>query len=301
MSKTSVKTTKPKTMSADKRELFNAQGESRGFYSTRNTLNELTGKEWVYWSKSVINKVYPPNCQHALRSQHGAQKPPDLCADLIRIFTKQGETVLDPFAGVGGTLLGAAQAGRKALGIELNPRWIEIYHEVCRLEKINTETMLQGDSLSKLDELKQQHFQADFLLTDVPYWQMDKVSKSKGKFKKVGEEGRANRQSKLSAFNATSYPDKATWLLQMELVFRKASELIKPKKYLAVFIGDMYFNKQYHFLTADLAQVLQALNLTMKANIVWYDVSKALHVYGYLYEYIPSLIHQNVLIFYKEH
>jgi DNA modification methylase len=284
----------------DKLELFNEQGTSRGFYSKRNVLNDLTGKEWVYWSKSVINKAYPPNCQLALRSRHGAQKPPDLCADLIRVFTKQGETVLDPFAGVGGTLLGAALAERKALGIELNPQWIEIYHEVCCLEEIECQRMLHGDSLEKLDELYAEDFKADFILTDVPYWQMDKVIKSKGKFKKVGEESKENRKSKLSSFNSTHYVDKATWLEQMQEIFRKASLLLKPKKYLAVFIGDMYFNKQYHFLSADLAQALEQLTLTMKANLVWYDVSKALHVYGYLYEYIPSLIHQNILIFYKK-
>src|SRR5207247_7707262 len=47
-------------------------------------------------------------------------------------FSKSGELVLDPFAGVGGTLLGAAIARgpRRALGIELDPRWIAIYDRV---------------------------------------------------------------------------------------------------------------------------------------------------------------------------
>ncbi len=52
-------------------------------------------------------------------------------ARLIEFFTRPGELVLDPFAGVGGTLLGAAIARgpRRALGFELNPRWAEIYAE----------------------------------------------------------------------------------------------------------------------------------------------------------------------------
>jgi hypothetical protein len=61
----------------------------------------------------------------------------------------------------------------------------------------------------------------------------------------------------------------------------------------------MYNNGKYHFLTADLALVLDDLDITMKANLTWYDVSKSLHVYGYLYEYIPSLIHQNILVYRK--
>ena len=53
-------------------------------------------------------------------------------ARLIEFFTKTGELVLDPFAGVGGTLLGAAIARgpRRALGFELEPRWAEVYDEV---------------------------------------------------------------------------------------------------------------------------------------------------------------------------
>ena len=55
-------------------------------------------------------------------------------ARLIEFFTEAGELVLDPFAGVGGTLLGAAIARgpRRALGIELDPRWVAIYETVVR-------------------------------------------------------------------------------------------------------------------------------------------------------------------------
>ena len=96
----------------DKIELFDDQGVSRGFYSPKNRVNDLTGKEWVFWTRSVITKPYPPNMQHKLRSRHGGQKPPELCRDIINIFTKKGGSVLDPFMGVGGVLLGAALAGR---------------------------------------------------------------------------------------------------------------------------------------------------------------------------------------------
>ena len=98
----------------------------------RNTLNELTGEEWLYFTKSVWTTAYPSELGHALRKAHGANKPPRLMARLIEFFTRTGELVLDPFAGVGGTLLGAAIARgpRRALGIELAPRWAEVYQRV---------------------------------------------------------------------------------------------------------------------------------------------------------------------------
>src|SRR3989344_6261564 len=125
----------------DKIEHFDKDGKSRGFYSGKNRLNNLTGKEWQYWSKSVINKNYPINFQHKLRNQHGGQKPPHLCADLIKVFTKKGMKVLDPFAGVGGTLLGAGLCDRKAVGIEINKKCVDIYKKVCKLEKIELQDM----------------------------------------------------------------------------------------------------------------------------------------------------------------
>src|SRR5215213_7492425 len=100
----------------------------------RNTLNELTGEEWLYFTKSVWTTAYPSELGHALRKEHGANKPPRLMARLIEFFTKSGDLVLDPFAGVGGTLLGAAIARgpRRAIGIELLPRWAAVFADVVR-------------------------------------------------------------------------------------------------------------------------------------------------------------------------
>ncbi len=99
-----------------------------------NTLNELSGEEWLYFTKSVWSSAYPSELGHERRKAHGANKPPRLMARLIEFFTRSEELVLDPFAGVGGTLLGAAIARgrRQALGIELEPRWATIYDEVVR-------------------------------------------------------------------------------------------------------------------------------------------------------------------------
>jgi hypothetical protein len=97
-----------------------------------NTLNELPGEEWLYFTKSLLTTAYPSELGHAERKAHGANKPPRLMARLIEFFSRTGELVLDPFAGVGGTLLGAAIARgpRRALGIELDPRWATVYERV---------------------------------------------------------------------------------------------------------------------------------------------------------------------------
>lgn len=275
----------------------------RGIYHTGNRLNDLTGKEWVFSTRSVINKSFPPSFQLRLRSQHGGQKPPELCADLIRTFTKAGQRVLDPFMGVGGTLLGATLTNREAVGIEVTPRWIEIYNEVCQLEGLTPQRAICGDSRVVLPTLEPASF--DLLLTDVPYWDMDRRRRSKGTFKRAGGVATERRQSKLGHFDADEEEESTTvglsgleeWRMLMAEVFDAAIPLLKPKAYLAVFIGDMYHSGRYHPLSQYLTTVLDGLGLTMKANLVWYDVSKKLNIYGYRYEFIPSMIHQNILIF----
>lgn len=284
---------------APRQEMFDEQGRSRGFYAADNRLNDLTGREWVYWTRSVINRPYPLNCQHALRGLHGGQKPPDLCADLIRVFSKRGQRVLDPFMGVGGVLLGAALAQRSAVGVEINPRWIEIYREVCRREGLPAMTAVAGDAGSALETIAGPF---DLVFTDVPYWNMDVAKRSKGAYKRVGEAARPVRATRLREFGSSSgYADKASWLDAMERVFRLAAARLKGGGYLLSFIGDMYHAGAYHALSAELAAMLSGIEpLTWQANLIWYDVSKKLHVYGYRYRFIPSLIHQNVLVFRKQ-
>ena len=281
-----------------KNEVFDDNGRSRGYYSSRNMVNDLTGKEWVFWTRSVISKVYPPDRQHRLRSTHGGQKPPELCADLIRAFSKRGARILDPMMGVGGVLLGAASAGRTGLGIDINGRWVELYRDVCRLEGLDELETRVGDSSVVLPTFEPETF--DMVLTDVPYWKMDRASRSPGRFKRVGEPSRPARATKLNRFDDGLGGSKEEWLAKMTDILEKAAALLKPRGYLATFIGDMYCDGRYHCLSAELASSLSSLpGLVWKANLVWYDVSKKLHLYGYQYDYIPSLVHQNILVLRK--
>ena len=57
---------------------------------------------------------------------HTTQKPQPLMQELVAQFTDEGETVLDPFAGSGTTLVAARMLGRKSIGIEMSERYCEV-------------------------------------------------------------------------------------------------------------------------------------------------------------------------------
>ena len=56
---------------------------------------------------------------------HPTQKPVPLLEELIRIFTDEGDVVIDPCAGSGTTLLAAMQTLRRAYGFEIKKRLLQ--------------------------------------------------------------------------------------------------------------------------------------------------------------------------------
>lgn len=60
---------------------------------------------------------------------HPTQKPVKLLEQLIRVFTDEGDIVIDPCAGSGSTLLAAAQCLRRSYGFEIKKSFVKEAHE----------------------------------------------------------------------------------------------------------------------------------------------------------------------------
>ena len=58
--------------------------------------------------------------------QHPTMKPVPLFARLMRNSSRPGERILDPFAGSGTTVIAAEQMGRRAMAMELDPRYCDV-------------------------------------------------------------------------------------------------------------------------------------------------------------------------------
>jgi site-specific DNA-methyltransferase (adenine-specific) len=58
--------------------------------------------------------------------EHGAEKPADLCSQLVRWACPVGGIVLDPFAGTGTTGVAAVREGRRAILIEQEEHYAEV-------------------------------------------------------------------------------------------------------------------------------------------------------------------------------
>jgi site-specific DNA-methyltransferase (adenine-specific) len=75
------------------------------------------------WNGGGTHAVWRVNKEN---SEHPTGKPLDLVQRLVSLFSDEGETVLDPFAGGGSTLVAAKNLRRRAIGIELREDYCEI-------------------------------------------------------------------------------------------------------------------------------------------------------------------------------
>jgi DNA modification methylase len=66
----------------------------------------------------------PP--ESARRVGHPAPFPVELPEQLIRLYTYEGDLVLDPFMGSGTTMVAAARLGRRYVGYDLDPHYVDI-------------------------------------------------------------------------------------------------------------------------------------------------------------------------------
>jgi site-specific DNA-methyltransferase (adenine-specific) len=95
------------------------------------------------FGKKISNWVgremaYPTNVLHLAtecgNKSHSATFPVELPSWFIRLFTAPGNVVLDPFMGSGTTAVACQRLGRKFVGIELDPKYIQIAQERLREE-----------------------------------------------------------------------------------------------------------------------------------------------------------------------
>lgn len=91
----------------------------------------LTKEEWVDWGSRAV--WYIPSVR--ANDDHAAKFPLELPRRLIRLFTKPGDVVLDCFIGSGTTAVAAIEENRHYIGIELEPRYVQLAKTACEQAK----------------------------------------------------------------------------------------------------------------------------------------------------------------------
>jgi site-specific DNA-methyltransferase (adenine-specific)/site-specific DNA-methyltransferase (cytosine-N4-specific) len=111
--------------------------EGRGF-TRKADKNRDNSKVGSGFGKNISNwlsreKAYPANVLHLAtecsNKKHSAAFPEELPEWFIKLFTKEQDTVLDPFMGSGTTLIVANRMKRNSIGIDIVSEYCEMVQE----------------------------------------------------------------------------------------------------------------------------------------------------------------------------
>ena len=276
-------------------------------YQINNPLNNLSGGDWLNFTTSVFSTFYTTNGKdsyaHDIRKIHPSPKPPQLMKEIIEFFTKENELVFDYFMGVGGSLLGAGLCNRKAIGIDLNEKYIETYKNAAKEIGVDIFSTKCGDCLEILNNEKEMESllsdeKISLVLIDPPYANMMSKEKTGGDIAVYGNKATpfTNDERDFGNLSQTAFFDSLKQSVELVLPY------IKKHGYIVIFIKDLQPNKkELNLLHADIIKKINEIpNLNYKGLRIWADRSAKLFPYGYPFSFVANQIHQYILVFRKE-
>ena len=274
----------------------------RGKYNVKNKLNNLTGKEWIKFSKSwFIHR--PPRIKND-ELLHPAKFPETLVEEFISFFTKEGGWVLDPFMGTGSALIAAGNLKRNAIGVELSPDFFKIAKKRIEREEYQDEVLpLLGSSedlqkLIKKTYLKSVKF--DYVITSPPYWNQLERNSLRQKTRSIKGLSTKYSNNEDDLGNVSDYYE---FIEKQAKIFDNAYDLTKSSGYLTVITNNVYYKGKLYPLAFDTAISLTkrgSKSWVLKDEKIWLQDDKALVALGVNNAWVSNRHHQYCLIFRKE-
>ena len=284
--------------------------EASASESHRNKLNELSGKDWIKFTKSWF--VHRPEPRGDRKIRHPASFPESLVKEFISFFTKRGELVVDPFLGTGSTLVAALETGRSGVGFEIVKKYAEIARDrvedaVARngvhsaTESESSFTRIVTADSSKLSKTwREKGFpMADYCITSPPYW--NQLRKSHMRQKGRAEKGLDTTYSD-NPREIGNIEDYSEFLRALKRTFDEVHKVMKPKGYLTIITNNVFSDGRMFPLAFDTVSTLTAepYAWTPKDEKVWCQDDKTLLPLGVFNAWVGNRHHQYCLIFRKE-
>lgn len=252
-----------------------------------NRANDLTGKEWLQNSFSIWRDLKKTQEEKSLG--HPASYPVSLCEKLIKTFARSNCNVLDPFNGIGSTMVAAENLNCRGTGIDLSEDFCNIAKKRIKSDKIK---IWQGDSFKILDTLEKESF--DLVVTSPPYWD---ILNQKRSVDLKDNKNYSNKDNDLGNIN-----NYTQFIDSLKIIFSKVYTLLKHRTYCLINVMDIRKKSEFYPLHSDLAYALREIGFIFDDLIIWnrqsdYNNMKTL---GYPYKFRINKVHEYILIMYKE-
>ncbi len=271
---------------------------TEGSYDIHNELNHLTGKSWTKFTCSwfLFNALKQDlNEEKSICKQcedHPATYSPTMMEEFISFFTKEKMSVLDPFLGIGSTLVGCKRTNRIGYGVEINKKYYEIAIKRTPEFKKN---IYNGDArnINKIFEDKK----FNFCISSPPYWNV--LNRSTADFKKLRNEKNLDvRYSELKN-DLGNIDEYGKFLSDLSKIYLDIYDLLYDKSYIVIIVKNIKKGGVMYPLAWDLAKILST-KYVLKDERIWIQDKISLAPFGYPKVWASNILHHYCIILRKE-
>jgi DNA modification methylase len=267
----------------------------------QNKLNDLDSKSWLKFQKSWFIHNPPPRKRGVLT--HPAKFPETMAQEFIEFFTKKGQTVLDPMAGTGSTLVAALRAGRNSYGIELNPKYAQIAKQIIEEERAALGGLISNlkSQIINGDATLACEYQLpviDYVLTSPPYWDMlhSKGAETQKKRRGADDLDVVYSDDPNDLGNLHDYED---FLGKLIGIYKGLKPLLREKAYLTIIVKNVKKGGKIYPLAWDIGREL-GKTYTLKDEKIWAQDNQSIAPFGFGSAWVSNTFHHYCLQFRNE-
>jgi len=254
--------------------------------------NELSGKDWLRYSFSIWRDLRKNTEERQLK--HPAMFPIQLAERIIGIYTKKDGMVIDPFMGIGSSLIAAKEKGRSAIGFELSKEYAEAAKKRIELtaESGNGDVKVYKKDARLIGKYVKPK-SVDLCLTSPPYWDILNMRRSADK-KKIRNYSNSN-------IDLGNIADYECFLDELKVIFSGVYKVLKFKGHCVVVLMDIRKKNKFYPFHSDLTSRMEKIGFSLEDILIWdrqheYNNMKPL---GYPYVFRVNKVHEYILIFRK--
>lgn len=255
-----------------------------------NHINCMTAKEWMQAQVAVWEFYYE---KRDLRDKdvHPAVFPIGLPAKCIKLFTHEGELVLDPFVGSGTTLLAAQDLNRNAVGFDLKKEYVEL--SKSRLSQSRLDGQTQQIAICDDAHNISQYLEPETVslsVTSPPYANMlnrKRLNKSiRGNLRQnkhyLKVQQYSNDPRDLGTMDAKKYAET------LGEIYHGILPLLKPKAHCVINVTDLWWENKRIPVHVYVIEALQRVGYELRNIIIWdrRDLVNQVGIFGWPNNYI---------------
>ena len=253
-------------------------------------INCMTAKDWMKSQVGVWRFTYNGKDIRE-KTKHPAVFPVALAAHVIKLFTHEGELVVDPFVGSGSTLVAAHDHDRNALGVDLSEQYVALARS--RLTGFPSpngarQEAVMGDARAITPLLEPQSVKLIF--TSPPYANMlnrARTNKSRrSSDRRNGQYGKVEQYSQDKRDLGTLLP--SDYCTALGEIFGGLLPVLQPAGHVVINVNDLWAREERIPLHSMVIAALQDVGYRFKNIVIWdrTNIVNRIGIFGWPSNYI---------------